>query len=170
MCQTLILIAEWYSIVWIYCKLFIRSSINGHLDGSVENILKPMVLAHPSPSFSDTLPFLKRLCTLCLPQSQLSEKNVEDRGWEGAEGEVTDHLNMMVKVKVTQACPTRSSVHGIFQVRVLEWAAVPFSRGSSQPRDRTHVSHIVGRFFTIDLSFLFVNKCICLLDNCLFVK
>ena len=40
-----------------------------------------------------------------------------------------------------------SSVHGIFQARILEWAAISFSRGSSQPRDRTWVSHIVGRCF-----------------------
>ena len=36
----------------------------------------------------------------------------------------------------------------ILQVRVLEWAAVPFSRGSSQPRGRTQVFLIVGGFFT----------------------
>ena len=42
-----------------------------------------------------------------------------------------------------------SSVHGIFQARVLEWVAISFSRGSSQPRDRTRVSHIVDRCFTI---------------------
>ena len=35
-----------------------------------------------------------------------------------------------------------SSVHGIFQARVLEWVAIPFSRESSQPRDRTWVSCI----------------------------
>ena len=40
------------------------------------------------------------------------------------------------------------SVHGIFQARVLEWVAISFSRGSSWPRDRTRVSHIVGRYFT----------------------
>ena len=34
-----------------------------------------------------------------------------------------------------------SIVHGILQARILEWAAFPFSRGSSQPRDRTQVSH-----------------------------
>ena len=43
----------------------------------------------------------------------------------------------------------RSSVHGIFQARVLEWVAISFSRGSSQPRDQTWVSRIVGRCFTI---------------------
>ena len=42
-----------------------------------------------------------------------------------------------------------SSVHGILQARILEWVAVPFSRGSSQPRDWTQFSHITGRFFTI---------------------
>ena len=42
-----------------------------------------------------------------------------------------------------------SSVHGILQARILEWVAVPFCRGFSQPRDWTQVSHIVGRFFII---------------------
>ena len=42
-----------------------------------------------------------------------------------------------------------SSVHEIFQARVLEWGAISFSRGSSQPRDWTRVSSIVGRRFTI---------------------
>ena len=42
-----------------------------------------------------------------------------------------------------------SSIHGIFQARVLEWIAISFSRGSSQPRDWTWVFHITGRCFTI---------------------
>ena len=45
--------------------------------------------------------------------------------------------------------PTRLSVHEIFQARILEWVAISFSRGSSQPRDRTQVSCTAGRFFTI---------------------
>ena len=59
--------------------------------------------------------------------------------------------------EVTQSCPTLcdptgyslpgSSVHGIFQAIVLEWIAISFSRGSSQPRDRTRVSRIVDRRF-----------------------
>ena len=44
--------------------------------------------------------------------------------------------------------PMDYTVHGILQTRILEWVAFPFSRGSSQPRDRTHVSRIAGRFFT----------------------
>ena len=60
---------------------------------------------------------------------------------------------MKSESEVTQLCPTlcdpmdcslpRSSVHGIFQARALEWVAISFSR------DRTWVSHIVGRHFTI---------------------
>ena len=42
-----------------------------------------------------------------------------------------------------------SSVHGVLQARILEWAAMPSSKRSSQPRDWTQVSHISGRFFTI---------------------
>ena len=41
-----------------------------------------------------------------------------------------------------------SSVHGILQARILEWVAISFSRGSSQPRNRTLVSCVAGRFFT----------------------
>ena len=41
-----------------------------------------------------------------------------------------------------------SSVHEILQARILEWVAVPFSRGSSRPRDQTQVSCVVGRFIT----------------------
>ena len=61
--------------------------------------------------------------------------------------------------EVAQSCPTLcdpmdcsppgSSVHGILQARILEWVAILFSRGSSQPRDRTQVSRIAGRCFSL---------------------
>ena len=61
--------------------------------------------------------------------------------------------------EVAQSCPTLcdpkdcglpgSSIHGIFQARVLEWVAISFSRESSWPRDWTRVSHMVGRRFTV---------------------
>ena len=41
------------------------------------------------------------------------------------------------------------TVHGILQARILEWVAIPFSRGSSRPRGQTQVSHIAGWFFSI---------------------
>ena len=50
------------------------------------------------------------------------------------------HTTEKVKVKVAQSCPTLCNpmdytVHGFLQARMLEWVAVPFSKGSSQPRD-----------------------------------
>ena len=56
-------------------------------------------------------------------------------------------------VKVTQSCPTLCdamyyTLQGILQARILNRVALPFSRVSSQPRDRTQVSCIAGRFFT----------------------
>ena len=62
-------------------------------------------------------------------------------------------LLQKVKVKFTQLClslsdPMDYAVLGILQARTLEWVAFPICRGSSQPRDRTQVSHIAGGFFT----------------------
>ena len=64
-----------------------------------------------------------------------------------------------MKVLVAQSCSTHcnpigysppgSSVHGILQARIVEWAAIPFSRGSSRPRDQKWVSCIARRFFTV---------------------
>ena len=63
-----------------------------------------------------------------------------------------------------------SYVHGIFQATILEWVAISYSKGSSQPREWSQVSHIAGRFFTVwttrealfivlvDLKLLFQNK------------
>jgi len=50
---------------------------------------------------------------------------------------------------VLDSCnPMGYRVHGILQTRILQWVAIPFSRGSLQPRDRTGVSSIAGGFFT----------------------
>ena len=64
-----------------------------------------------------------------------------------------------VEVLVAQLCltlydsvncnPPGSFVHGISQAKILEWVAVPSSRGPSRPRDQTQVSCIAGRVFTI---------------------
>ena len=64
-----------------------------------------------------------------------------------------------ITVKVAQSCPDSlrhldyrppgSSIHGILQTGILEWVATSFSKGSSWLRDRTLVSSIVGRLFTI---------------------
>ena len=64
---------------------------------------------------------------------------------------------MKVKVLVAQSCLTlhdpvdcahQASVHTILQAWIWEWVAIPFSRGSSWPRDLTQVSYFIGRFFS----------------------
>ena len=52
-----------------------------------------------------------------------------------------------------------SSVHEIFQARILEWVAISFSRGSSQLRDQTWVSHTAGRLLTLWVTMEGVLKC-----------
>ena len=70
------------------------------------------------------------------------------------------YVERKVKVKVKSLSRVRlcdpvdcslpdSSAHGILQARILEWVAISFSRGSSQPRDQTRVSHIGGRRFNL---------------------
>ena len=64
-----------------------------------------------------------------------------------------------IEIEVTQSCQTLwdpmdcslsdSSVDGIVQAGILEWIVISFSRGSSQPRDWTRVSCIIGRRFTV---------------------
>ena len=65
-----------------------------------------------------------------------------------------------VEVLVAQSCPAvcdpmdysfpGSSVHGILQARILEWVAISFSRGSSWPRDRTHIFCLASGFFNTE--------------------
>ena len=71
-----------------------------------------------------------------------------------------------------------SSIHGIFQARVLKWVAISFSRWSSRLRNRTQVSHIVGRCFTVWATgeawghtfSLFLSSCIPILFSSAVVK
>ena len=68
-------------------------------------------------------------------------------------------MSVCMRVSVTQSCltlcdpmdcsPPGFSVHGILQSRILEWVTIPFSRGSSWPRNWTQVSCIAGRLFAI---------------------
>ena len=82
-------------------------------------------------------------------------KKVKDLYWK-----TPRHWWKKLKMKglVTQSCPTLcdpmdhnppgSSVQWILQARILEWVAIPFSRGSSHTRDQTQVSYIAREFFT----------------------
>ena len=78
-----------------------------------------------------------------------------------------------VKTWVAQSCLTLcnpmdcstpgTSVHGFLQARILEWVAIPFFRGSSQLRDRSQVTCIPGRFFTVWATY---NSCLLLYLKC----
>ena len=84
------------------------------------------------------------------------------------------NLSCAVLCLVTQSCltlcdpmdcsPPGSPVQGVYQARILEWVAMPSSRGSSRPRDWNQVSHIAGGFFSYNLledkqaTFLFNNN------------
>ena len=100
----------------------------------------------------------------------MQETQVQSLGWEDAlEKEMATHSSILAwriprtkepaaaAAKSLQLCPTRcnlmdwsprgSSVRGILQARILEWVAISSSRGSSRPRDRTHISYVscIGR-------------------------
>ena len=66
-----------------------------------------------------------------------------------------NHLQVLISQSCLTFCdprdcsPPGSSVHRTLQVRILQCVAIPFSRGSSQPRNQTWVSHNAGRFFTV---------------------
>ena len=78
--------------------------------------------------------------------------------------------------EVTQLCPTLwdpmdcslpgSSIHGIFQARILEWVAISFSRRSSPPRDWTWGSRIVGRRFTVWATREVLGHSKCSINTC----
>ena len=99
------------------------------------------------------------LLVLCCYYRRSSSIFPKKRRWEGVSlrtekrGSNTQAPWLCVKVKVAQSCPALCNrmvylVHGILQARIPEWVAAPFSRGSSQPRDRTQVSHFAGGSFT----------------------
>ena len=99
---------------------------------------------------------------MCIPMLTAIISTIA-KTWSQPECPSTDMCMCVFVVHlVAQSCPTLcdpidcsttgSSVHGILQARILEWAAMPFSRGSSQPRDQTQGSCLAGRFFTIWVS------------------
>ena len=73
---------------------------------------------------------------------------------------LTQHCKSAIVVLVAQSCPALcdpmgcnwpgSSVRGISQAGILEWVAIPFSRGSSRPRDQIHIPALAGGFFTAE--------------------
>ena len=91
-------------------------------------------------------------------QTQVIDWTTANKQPRGLSSRQSDSVKVL-KVLVTQSCmtfsnrmdysPPGSSVYGILQATILEWGAISFSRGSSQHRDRTQVSCIIGRYVTI---------------------
>ena len=117
---------------------------------SKRSIKRPWLCKTPTPDSLSVL-VLGSICDPFLSDALLLEAQL----WRS----LTCISGPKVKVKVAQSCPALcnpiecslpgSSVHGILQTRILKWVAIPFSRGSSQHRDKAQVYHISGRFFTI---------------------
>ena len=103
-----------------------------------------------------------------LPVKSLEQRSLEGYSpWSDKELDTTDWLTpslshfslytcyvLAAQSRLTLCDPVDcstpgSSIHGILQVRILEWVATPFSRRSSQSREQTQVSCIAGGFFTI---------------------
>ena len=119
------------------------------------------------------------------------EGPAERREWAGTDQQSQPRSAQYIQSEsqVTQSCPTLcnpmdcsppgSSVHRLLQIRIMEWIAIPSSRGSSQgsqPRDQTQVSCIAGRFFTIWATReapsknqpkleLWIKQCVCVILN-----
>ena len=81
--------------------------------------------------------------------------------WRVGQEWMTEHVHIYTRVSISQSCLTLwdpldcslpgSSIHGIFQARILEWIAISFSRGSSRPSHRIQVSLVAGALFTLYL-------------------
>ena len=119
--------------------LFLQQAPQGLQVPHVGSVVQPRVLA-----------VLQRVVTELLPQPLLQIRTcTEERGacqlWEAQQGRRPPRTGLIL-----QSCPTLGdpmdcsppgpSVHRTLQARVLEWVAIPFSRGFFRPRDRTHVS------------------------------
>ena len=133
-----------FIVLFFYCKNFITwnlpfnhfkctvqwSSVHSH-DCATVNIIH---LQNFSSSWTETL-YPLNSNTSFLPSLSPCESE--------------SHPVVSDSLQPTNCSLSGSSVFGIFQARVLEWIAISFPRGSSQPRNRTWVSLIAGRCFTI---------------------
>ena len=109
----------------IYSYLYVHEE---HLDSDVS------ILHHNFSKFKTSNLFL---CIASL-KIKVSEK------WKNV-----SHLVVSHSLQPHGLQPARLLFHGILQARILEWVAIPLSRGSSQPEDGTHVSLLAGGLFTV---------------------
>ena len=108
---------------------------------------------------SEEFLFREALSRYLTPEGRVKDVLEKEKGIGLQRVKAPNILLKWLKVLAAQSCLTLcdpmdcsssdSSVHGILQARILEWATIPFSRISSLPRDLTYISSIAGRFFTV---------------------
>ena len=105
-------------------------------------------VSHVHPTFAHAA--LLR-CSLCLRHSSFQTSLPPDGNTSKLD------LSSNLSKNESESCPVMSdslqpgglySPRNFLQARILEWVAIPFFREFSQPRDRTQISHVAGRFFT----------------------
>jgi len=106
-----------------YSEVSLHTSQNGHHQKSLQTIIRELVMGRE---------------VWCDPHAVHGV--TRSQTWLSNWTEV-----MSDSLQSTDCSPPGSSE----QARILQWVAIPFSKGSSQPRDQTQVSHIAGRFFTM---------------------
>ena len=147
-----------------------QSELEDHvpLEGPAEISAKRFVFTEWPSVLAGWISTDRHTCCLCSPATSLCQVTLSrprcywntmshcyfliSFQWTSLGCAAEDCGGLGVKGKVTQSCPTLcnpveysppgSSIHGIIQARILEWVTIPFSRGSSRPRDQTRVSHL----------------------------
>ena len=113
---------------WVHTCVVSPTFNNTHQSGIFVTVDKPTLINHIQPKLT-----LRMVHSWCCTVYKSKVKSLS-------------HVRLC---DPTDCSLPGSSIHGIFQARVLEWVAISFSRGSSRPRDRTQISHVVGRHFTV---------------------
>ena len=136
-----------------YCHLMVRS-FHCNLLLTVLSLLLGFFQKFPGPS--PLLKFSDQYNTIIPTEMSVASLFIHQMFMEHS---VSPKLSSWDTDIATQLCPTLcdpmvcslpgSSIHGIFRARIREWVAISFSRGSSQRRDQTPVSHTTGRLFAI---------------------
>ena len=113
----------------------------GRKSGTKEPVRRTVWCKSPSGNLAPKIEFRGTLVSHKDLQS-CKNNSIADKKKSGFTG-----ASMSENCSVVSINPMDFIVHGILQARILEWVTFPFSRGSSQPRNRTRVCFIAGRFF-----------------------
>ena len=114
-------------------------------------IQEPVNKSYQKLSWPDLNTNLLRFCNICLNNKigWMQRANFGSMVWKSNWSRSLTSLRLSETPGTVAYQAPQGTVHGVFQARVLEWVAISFSMGSSQPRDQTWVSRIAGRRFTI---------------------